>query len=150
MDDENEETVAAPTNYTTINLNAYNSMLGAGALNNPAFTAAAGSLTYPTGANGGYSTGLGGAGGYSNYVTSNYSTISNKFKCETDDDFNGDIKWKGRSLGDMLETIEKRLSILTPDPKKLAKYEALQKAYEYYKNLEAMCYDSEDDENGSR
>ena len=50
----------------------------------------------------------------------------------------------------MLETIEKRLSILTPDPKKLAKYEALQKAYEYYKTLEAMCYDSEDDENGSR
>jgi len=148
VDDENEETVAAPKNYTTINLNAYNSMLGA--LNNPAYTGAAGGLTYPTSANGGYSTGLGGAGGYSTYVTSNYSTISNKFKCETDAEFNGDIKWKGRSLGDMLETIEKRLSILTPDPKKLAKYEALQKAYEYYKTLEAMCYDSEDDENGSR
>jgi hypothetical protein len=53
--------------------------------------------------------------------------------------FHGDIKWKGRSLGDMLETIEKRLAILTPDPEKLEHFEALQKAYQHYKTLEALC-----------
>jgi hypothetical protein len=53
--------------------------------------------------------------------------------------FDGDIKWKGRSLGDLLTTIEKRLAILTPDPEKLAHYESLQKAYQHYKTLEALC-----------
>ena len=57
----------------------------------------------------------------------------------SDAEFDGDIKWKGRSLGDMLTTIEKRLSILTPDPKKLEHFEALQKAYQHYKTLEALC-----------
>ena len=47
-----------------------------------------------------------------------------------DANFEGDIKWKGRSLGDLLETIEKRLAILTPDPEKLEHFEALQKAYQ--------------------
>jgi len=56
-----------------------------------------------------------------------------------DAEFEGDIKWKGRSLGQMLETIEKRLSILQPDPEKLEHFEALRKAYEHYKTLEALC-----------
>ena len=57
----------------------------------------------------------------------------------SDAEFDGDIKWKGRSLGDMLTTIEKRLAILTPDPAKLEHFEALQKAYKHYKTLEALC-----------
>lgn len=57
----------------------------------------------------------------------------------SDAEFDGDIKWKGRSLGDLLTTIEKRLAILTPDPAKLAHYESLQKAYQHYKTLEALC-----------
>jgi hypothetical protein len=56
-----------------------------------------------------------------------------------DANFEGDIKWKGRSLGDMLETIENRLSILVPNPEKLEHFEALKKAYEHYKILEALC-----------
>ena len=56
-----------------------------------------------------------------------------------DADFKGDITWKGRSLGSLLETIEKRLAILQPDPEKLEHFEALQKAYEHYKTLEALC-----------
>ena len=56
-----------------------------------------------------------------------------------DANFNGDIKWKGRSLGNMLETIEKRLAILQPDPEKLEHFEALQKAYQHYKTLESLC-----------
>lgn len=58
---------------------------------------------------------------------------------EGDAEFKGDIKWKGRSLGDMLETIERRLAILKPDPEKLEHFEALRKAYEHYKTLEALC-----------
>lgn len=57
----------------------------------------------------------------------------------SDAEFEGDIKWKGRSLGDLLTTIEKRLAILVPDPAKLAHYESLQKAYQHYKTLEALC-----------
>jgi hypothetical protein len=57
----------------------------------------------------------------------------------SDAEFDGDIKWKGRSLGDLLTTIEKRLAILTPDPAKLEHFEALQKAYKHYKTLEALC-----------
>ncbi len=57
----------------------------------------------------------------------------------SDAKFDGDIKWKGRSLGELLTTIEKRLAILTPDPAKLAHYESLQKAYQHYKTLEALC-----------
>ena len=56
-----------------------------------------------------------------------------------DANFEGDITWKGRSLGSLLETIEKRLAILQPDPEKLEHFEALQKAYEHYKTLEALC-----------
>ncbi len=37
-----------------------------------------------------------------------------------------------------LERIEERLLILIPDPSKLAKYEALRRAYEEYKLMEAL------------
>lgn len=57
-----------------------------------------------------------------------------------DADFKGDVKIDGRSVRDSLAEIEKRLSILVPDPKKLEKYEALRKAYEHYKTIEAICY----------
>jgi hypothetical protein len=52
--------------------------------------------------------------------------------------FDGDIKWKGRSLGKLLEKIEDRLAILSPDPAKLEKYEALKKAYDHYKLMEKL------------
>ena len=53
--------------------------------------------------------------------------------------FEGDIKWKGRSLGKLLESIEDRLAILAePDPAKLEKYAALKKAYEHYKLMEKL------------
>jgi hypothetical protein len=38
-----------------------------------------------------------------------------------------------------METLEKRLAILQPDPEKLEHFDALQKAYEHYKTLEALC-----------
>ena len=50
----------------------------------------------------------------------------------------GDIQWNGRSLTEMLKTIEDRLAILVPDPAKLEKYEALRKAYDHYILLEKL------------
>lgn len=40
---------------------------------------------------------------------------------------------------DYFKGIEDRLAILVPDPKKLEHFEALQKAYQHYKTLEALC-----------
>lgn len=61
---------------------------------------------------------------------------------------NADIKGKltvqGKDIGKILETIEKRLAILVPDPKKLEKFEALRKAYDHYKLLEALCHEDDD------
>ena len=53
----------------------------------------------------------------------------------------GDIKVGGKSLKDFMETVSDRLSILTPDPKLLEKYDALKEAYEHYKILEKLCTD---------
>jgi hypothetical protein len=68
--------------------------------------------------------------------------LTSSLHVASDAKFDGNILWKGRDLGKMLETIEKRLSILVPNPKKLEKYEALQKAYDHYKVLEALCEES--------
>jgi hypothetical protein len=61
---------------------------------------------------------------------------------------NADIKGKltvqGKDIGKILETIEKRMAILVPDPKKLEKFEALRKAYDHYKLLEALCHEEDD------
>ena len=61
----------------------------------------------------------------------------------------GDIKIGDRSLKTFMDTVEKRLSILQPDPKKLKKFEALQKAYEHYKHLERLCEIDDEDEDES-
>jgi hypothetical protein len=58
-----------------------------------------------------------------------------------DAEFEGDIKVKGKSLSEWMATMEKRLAILVPDPTKLEKFEALQKAYNHYKLLEALCHE---------
>jgi hypothetical protein len=92
-------------------------------------SAPSGSYYVSTGANGTWST--------NPYVFTTNNTSG--LHVSTDAVFDGDIKWKGRSLGDMLTTIEKRLAILTPDPAKLEHFEALQKAYQHYKTLEALC-----------
>jgi hypothetical protein len=104
--------------------------------------------TGASGASGSYyvSTGAGANGTWATnpyvFTTANTSVASMSpagLHVTSDAEFDGDIKWKGRSLGDMLISIEKRLAILTPDPDKLAHYESLQKAYQHYKTLEALC-----------
>ena len=81
-----------------------------------------------------------------------WATISNtgigatpSIKVTGDAEFEGKITVKGKDLAKSLEAIEKRLAILVPDPKKLDKFEALKKAYDHYKLLEALCHEVEDD-----
>jgi len=50
-----------------------------------------------------------------------------------------DILIKGRSLKEFMEKMEERLAILVPDPAKLEHFEALKRAYDHYKTLEALC-----------
>jgi hypothetical protein len=64
---------------------------------------------------------------------------SHTFEVKGDANFEGDIKWKGKSLDQLVKGIEDRLAILIPDPEKLEHFEALKKAYEHYKTLEALC-----------
>lgn len=72
-------------------------------------------------------------------IVQNQGTYGAGLHVKGDAEFEGDIKVKGTSLTDRLAAIEKRLSILVPDPAKLEHYEALKKAYEHYKTLEALC-----------
>jgi hypothetical protein len=76
---------------------------------------------------------------YSNtsWVTPNSGTPS--LKVTGDAEFEQDVKIKGVSIVKTLEDINKRLAILVPDPAKLEQFEALRKAYEHYKTLEALC-----------
>jgi hypothetical protein len=60
--------------------------------------------------------------------------------------FDGDIKWKGRSLGKLLQSIEDRLAIIQePSPEKLEKFAALKKAYDNYKMLERLIGEDSND-----
>jgi len=113
-----------------------------------------------TGASGSYyvSTGAGANGTWATnpyvFTTSNtgnvgIGTTPAGLRVTSDAEFDGDIKWKGRSLSKMLESIENRLAILTPDPAKLEHFEALQKAYKHYKTLEALCEVPEKSDDGS-
>lgn len=81
-----------------------------------------------------------------NYTFTNSFNNSPSIKCDGDIECNGKLKVKGTDITEVLATIEKRLAILIPDPVKLEKFEALRKAYENYKMLEALCYTESTDE----
>ena len=130
-----------------------NTMMGPYTLNSPHIGATVGGLTYPTSAptygnitignassNVGsgqylYSNGTTGA----NWASINANTTQPSIKVSGDADFEGRVKIKGQDLGEFMETISKRLAILVPDPVKLEHFEALKKAYNHYKTLEALC-----------
>lgn len=58
---------------------------------------------------------------------------------------NPDITIGGKSMVTWMQKIEQRLSILEPKPELLAKYEALQQAFDHYKTLEALLHGTEND-----
>ena len=90
-------------------------------------------------------TGAVGAGGTD--VTGYYNTFSGTsyFDMNSSQKEHGviradrDVVIDGRSMRDFMESMEKRMAILVPDPKKLEHFQSLQKAYAHYKTLEALC-----------
>ena len=129
----NQPTVTICSSQTTgTTLNSY---AGSYTIN----TGGAGNITVPNGGNM-Y------ASPYS-HATTSYTASHPSLDVSGDANFNGDIKIKGRSLEKLFNNMEKRLAILVPDPKKLEKFEALQKAYNHYKLLEALLH--EEDKDGS-
>ena len=59
--------------------------------------------------------------------------------------FEPDIMIGGKSMVTWMQKVEQRLSILEPKPQLLAKYEALQQAFDHYKTLENLLYGTEND-----
>lgn len=80
------------------------------------------------------------------YTSNNTSPLSinspplNKNVHITADDVIFTKNGQTKSLFEMISKIEERLSILVPDPQKLEQFEALKRAYENYKTLEAICF----------
>jgi hypothetical protein len=72
--------------------------------------------------------------------TSATTTAKGQLKLEGND---ADIFVQGKSMKAWMETVERRLSILVPNPELQEKYEALQNAYDTYKTLESLLYEQE-------
>jgi len=85
----------------------------------------------------------------STIINSNYLTFNNtgpsSMRCDGDFDCGGELRIKGRSIGELLNKIEDRLAILVPDEEKLKKFEALRKAYDHYKLMEKLCGEHNED-----
>jgi hypothetical protein len=120
--------ITCPTTYAVSTSSLYSTVTGAPYT----FSTGAGNVVL-NGASSMWSTSAGNISGAGLHVTS-------------DAEFEGDITVKGKSLSKWMETVEKRLAILQPNPKKLKKFEALQKAYDHYKLLEALCHSEDNDE----
>jgi hypothetical protein len=88
---------------------------------------------YPTNIGNTLSTGLTGGAGTGYPWSSTPSGI-----LEVDGE-NADVKINGKSLKAFMEKMEDRMAILVPDPEKLEHFEALKKAYQHYRTLEALC-----------
>ena len=72
-------------------------------------------------------------------IGSSNTTPSPGLKVTGNAEFEGKVMINGRNISEFMETISKRLAILVPNPEKLEHFEALKKAYEHYKTLEALC-----------
>ena len=79
-----------------------------------------------------------GGSAWSSITTSAYPTQAS-LNVSGDGNIDGNLIVGGKDIAKSLSEIEKRLAILVPDPAKLEHFEALKKAYEHYKLLEALC-----------
>ena len=142
--DENNITVGHSDDCTTIDISSGVSgdvYIDTATLNGILGPSYSGNVTIGTGQfNGSYTYGTGATG--STWNSTSYGTISsapNGLSVTGDSEFDGDVKVKGVSISKALTDIQKRLAILVPDPAKLEHFEALRKAYDHYKTLEALC-----------
>jgi len=120
---------------------------GAGAIGNVTIPSSGQFYTYTTGmTNPSYTINTGAGSNGTTWATVGTGLgATPSIKVTGDAEFEGKITVKGKDLAKSLEAIEKRLGILVPDPKKLEKFEALKKAYDHYKLLEALCHETDDD-----
>jgi hypothetical protein len=81
--------------------------------------------------------------GYSNLNWQNGYGNSATLEVQGDANFKGDIKLQGKSLGETLDNIEKRLAILHPNPKLEEKWETLKSLGEQYRELEKDIIEKE-------
>ena len=137
------DTITLDDLSTDINLNT---MAGAvGSIGAYTYSTASGSLSYSYPSNNIAISTIGSSGSFltsganGNSWTTIGSAPQSSLQVNGDANFEGDLKIKGVSIANTLETINKRLSILVPDPAKLEHFAALKKAYEHYKTLEALC-----------
>ncbi len=119
---------------------------------------------FPTGSNGSHGNitlGNGGAGTVtvsgagtsssilmSSAASNNWASTSAKTSMQgqlTLEGANPDIMIGDKSMVTWMQKVEQRLSILEPKPELLAKYEALQQAFDHYKTLEALLHGTEND-----
>ena len=77
-----------------------------------------------------------------NWTTAAKTTMQGQLQL---DGANPDIMIGGKSMVTWMQKVEQRLSILEPKPELLAKYEALQQAFDHYKTLEALLHGTEND-----
>lgn len=96
-------------------------------------------ITYPS-----YTTTMSGLGvsGYGTTYQSQVNIDADGVKIKE----GGDLFIGNISLKNFVAKMEQRLAILTPDPAKLEKFEALKRAYEHYKTMESLCFDEPDQE----
>jgi hypothetical protein len=87
-----------------------------------------------------------GGSAWSSITTSAYPTQPT-LNVSGDGNIEGNLTVGGKDIAKSLEAIEKRLAILVPDIEKLEHFEALKKAYEHYKLLEALCQLPKKEEN---
>jgi len=93
-------------------------------------------ISTAAGANGTWGSGY----SYSNITASTVAVDNGKtLQVNGDTEISGDLKVGGVSFKETIEAINRRLAILQPNPEKLEHFEALRKAYEHYKTLEALC-----------
>jgi hypothetical protein len=109
----------------------------------PSWTSMATSITMPST----YTIGAAGSNYYTTGINGNWNNTSASTVNITgggiDMAAGTDIKIDGKSLKNFMDKMEERLAILVPDPAKLEKFEALKKAYDHYKLLEALCHESD-------
>lgn len=71
------------------------------------------------------------------------TNVESGFRCRGDAVFEGDVRIKGKSLGDALSTIEERLAILHPNKELEEKWENLRGLRKAYMELEAEIIEKE-------
>lgn len=76
------------------------------------------------------------------WANSNSAKISAQGKLHINGE-NADLVIGEKSMVTWMQKVEQRLSILEPKPELLAKYEALQQAYDHYKTLEALLHEDQ-------